>query len=330
VAAEPAPKVSVVIPTYGKSELLAATLASLDGQTYPAGLTEVVVADDCSPDETQEVLRGLKPAYRLVGRRHDVNRGRAAARNTAIRAATGDLVLFLDDDMRADPKLVEEHVRFQTEHHGAVVIGNALTAPELGTSVVFAYMDTRGVHKLATGERSPARYFNTNDTSVPRQALLDAGLFDEAFLSYGFEDMDIGYRLEERAGLSFWYCASAIAYHIHHHTLEQFLSKRLEAARSTLPLLLEKHPGRARDLSVEVLLPRAASDSVGLRARKTVVQAVTAAPVEGAVSAVVARLRPGGFAFTLMEYLIACQYRRGLALGPVRPIASGATRPARD
>jgi GT2 family glycosyltransferase len=305
--------VSVVIPTFGKADLLSGTLAALGGQTYPADLMEVVVVDDRSPDGTAELLSRITPRFALKRFRHETNRGRAAARNTGIRGASGDLVVFLDDDMRAEPRLVEEHVRFHDSHPGAAVIGNALTAPELGRSNVFAYMDTRGVHKLRPGSRSPARYFLTNNSSVPREALLAAGLFDESFLSYGFEDMDVAYRLEREAGLLFWYCPSAVAYHIHHHTLDQFLSKRLESARSTLPRLVGKHPDKVSDLSLDLLLPPAAQDPASLRARKRIVRCLTAAPLERVARRIAPRACLGRAAYPVLDYLIACQYRRGLA-----------------
>jgi glycosyltransferase involved in cell wall biosynthesis len=308
-----APRVSVVIPTFDKADLLAATLDALDAQTYPRELTEVVVVDDHSPDRTEQLLNSLAPGFALRGLRHETNRGRAAARNTGVRAAKGDLVVFLDDDMRADRRLVEEHARFHATRERAAAIGKAVTAPDLGRSLALSYLDTRGVQKLAPGSRAPARYFLTNNSSVPRQALLDAGLFDESFRSYGFEDMDIAYRLERDAGLSFWYCAGAVAHHIHHHTLEQLLDKRLEAARTTLPRLLEKHPGRVADLSLEALLPPAPGDRFALRAMKTLVRVLTAAPLERSALAVAAAAAPGRAAYRLLDYLVACRYRRGLA-----------------
>lgn len=305
--------VSVVIPTFGKADLLSDTLTALGRQTYPPDLTEVVVVDDCSPDRTTEMLSGLTTRFVLKRLRHDANRGRAAARNSGIRGASGELVVFLDDDMRADPRLIEEHVSFHGSHRSAAVIGNALTAPELGRSNVFAYLDTRGVHKLRPGSRSPARYFLTNNSSVPREALISAGLFDESFLSYGFEDMDIAYRLERNAGLLFWYCADAVAYHMHHHTLDQLLSKRLESARTTLPHLIGKHPDRVGDLSLDLLLPPSVRDTASLRARKLLFRALAAPPLERAARAAAPCACLGRLAYPVLDYLIACQYRRGLA-----------------
>jgi glycosyltransferase involved in cell wall biosynthesis len=310
--------VSIVVPTYRKKELLACTLNSLCAQTYPHDLFEAVVVDDCSADGTSEFLRGLRTPYRITALRHDANRGRAAARNTGIRAAEGELVVFLDDDMRTDPRFLACHVRFHDAHPNAAAIGNAVTAPELGDSLLFRYIDSRGVHKLRPGARSPARYFVTNNASVPRQALLDAGLFDETFRSYGFEDTELAFRLEERAGVSFWYLEDALAQHIHHHSIDQFLEKRRIAARSSLSYLLEKHPSRARDLSVEALLPPSPADRAGLRMRKLLASALMARPLVALARRLIGADWLGPAVYPLFDYLIAAEYRRGLGETPLQ------------
>jgi glycosyltransferase involved in cell wall biosynthesis len=304
--------VSIVVPTYRKKELLASTLNALCSQTYPHDLIEVVVVDDCSEDGTGEFLADLDTPFRLEPVRHEVNKGRAAARNTGILAAGGEIVVFLDDDMRADPRLVASHMRFHDTRPNAAAIGNALTAPELGDSLLFRYMDTRGVHKLASGDRSPARYFVTNNASVPRSALLEAGLFDEAFRSYGFEDTELAFRLEDQLGLSFWYLGDAIAHHIHHHTIDQFLEKRLIAARTSLPQLLKMHPGRARDLAIAELLPPSPDDGGWVRLRKLLLSLATAGALERAGRRLVSLRWLGPASYPLFDYLIAATYRRGL------------------
>jgi glycosyltransferase involved in cell wall biosynthesis len=81
-------KVSVVVPTFGRASLLADTLRSVEAQSHQP--SEVIVVDDCSPDPISV------PHARVV--RHARNLGAGAARNTGLAHATGDLVLFLDDD----------------------------------------------------------------------------------------------------------------------------------------------------------------------------------------------------------------------------------------
>ncbi len=304
--------VSVVMPTFRKKELLASTLNALCSQTYPTELMEVVVADDCSLDGTRDFLQGLDTPYSLVCVSHEENKGRAAARNSAIRRATGELVVFLDDDMRAEPRLVAAHVVAHARHPGSVVIGNALTAPELGNSNALRYLDTRGVHKLPPDACVPARYFLTNNSSVSRKALLDVGLFDETFRNYGFEDTELAFRLEREAGLAFHYCPEAVAYHIHFHSLDQLLEKRYESARGSLRHLLRKHPDRARELSVDLLSPAVGGESASARLRRAAVLVALSGPSVAAARAIAEGPFMGGLTHRAIDLLIADAYRRGL------------------
>lgn len=89
------PDVSVIVPTYGRKDLIAPALAGALGQEDVE--VEVIVVDDCSPDGTAEALRELAvPGLRVL--RHDVNRRQAAARNSGIAEARGEWVAMLDDD----------------------------------------------------------------------------------------------------------------------------------------------------------------------------------------------------------------------------------------
>ncbi|MFH1690130.1 MAG: glycosyltransferase [Candidatus Eisenbacteria bacterium] len=310
---EPGSSVSVIIPTFRKRAFLEPTLSSLATQTYPAGLTEVVVVDDCSDDGSFRHLQSLVTPYSLVPIRHEVNKGRAAARNTAIRAATGDLVVFVDDDMRCEPDFLEQHVRFHDANPDAVAIGSAITAPELGHRTVFSYLDEMGVHRLSPGSVSPARYFVTNNASVERRHLLDVGLLDETFTRYGFEDTELAFRLEDDAGLRFMYCAAAVAYHLHDQTLGDVLEKRIDSAGPLLRLLA-KHPHRAHELSADLLLPPAPGDPVNLRLRKLLVAMATNRVFYTLVRSLAGAMWLRGLSRDVMVYLIACQYRRGLRL----------------
>src|SRR5258707_10281865 len=89
---------SVVIPTYNRCASLRRLLDALARQTLSADRFEVIVVDDGSSDGTRELLRTLKTPYALVSIEQP-NQGPGAARNRGVRAASGDLILFLDDDV---------------------------------------------------------------------------------------------------------------------------------------------------------------------------------------------------------------------------------------
>ncbi len=309
----PARSVSVIIPTYNRLSFLRETLGALSEQTYPAALVQVVVVDDCSRDETSAFIDGAETPFELSAVHHMTNKGRAAARNTGIRKAGGDLVIFIDDDMRSEVDLIERHVAFQESHGASMVIGSALQAPELGTSTVYAYLDRMGVHKLESGSRAPARYFVTNNSSVPRKALLDVGLFDESFTNYGFEDTEIAFRLEDRLGLPTWYCSDAVAFHLHAQTLDDILAKREEAVRP-LRRLLQLHPERASELSIDLLMPPVGGDSLSVRSKKFLILLATNPLGYVLIQAAARRIYLGPLSLPALTYLIACRYRRALTL----------------
>lgn len=87
------PRISVIIPTYGRPRFLDEALTSVVSQSYSAH--EIIVVDDCSP-EPIELPTHLRGQVQLI--RHVRNQGAGAARNTGLAHATGDFVIFLDDD----------------------------------------------------------------------------------------------------------------------------------------------------------------------------------------------------------------------------------------
>jgi len=89
------PHVSVIIPTFDRAHCLRAAIESVLAQRYRD--FELIVVDDGSSDATPQLLAAIEDK-RLRVVRHDRNRGAAAARNTGIRAAQGELIAFLDSD----------------------------------------------------------------------------------------------------------------------------------------------------------------------------------------------------------------------------------------
>lgn len=89
------PVVSVIIPTYNRAEILPRAIDSILEQSFRD--LEVIVVDDYSKDKTQAVVNSYSSA-RLEYIQHERNKGANAARNTGIRAATGEYIAFLDDD----------------------------------------------------------------------------------------------------------------------------------------------------------------------------------------------------------------------------------------
>jgi len=247
-------ELTVVIPTHGKRPLLQATLTALAAQDLEPESWNVVVVDDASPDDTPMFLEEEAGRWgaRLRVVRPDANVGRARARNMGAAAADGAWILFMDDDVVAPAGLLSAHLNAVAGAADRGTIGRVVTAPAVVDAPHFHYIDTRGVAKVAGGE-VPARYLVTQNTAVPRRIFEIVGGFDEAFLAYGFEDMDLGYRLEN-AGVVFHALAEPVPEHVHHHSFEAWLDKKRECGHGPLQRIAENHPERIADLRLELIL----------------------------------------------------------------------------
>lgn len=101
--------VSVVIPTFNRAKFITRALNSVLEQTYQH--LEVIIVDDCSTDNTKEVVDGISDR-RIQYLEHTETKGGASARNTGIKAAKGEFIAFLDSDDIWDHKKIESQVNF--------------------------------------------------------------------------------------------------------------------------------------------------------------------------------------------------------------------------
>lgn len=236
-------RLSVIVPAYNDADNLRAALTRLADQTLPHNAYEVVVVDDGSTDATPDVIAsaaGAPAPIRSV--RLDPNGGRAAARNAGIRVARAPLVVFVDSDVLVGRDFLERHADIHT----------SAGRPLLGRGPVVA-IPTRTVPARPPMTRVSTAYLDTANASVPRQALVDAGLFDEGFRLYGWEDFDLGMRLKAR-GLPRVFSAAAVAFHVvpppTPESFDRYLLKEEERAR-TARYLLRKHPGLSTRLLIQ-------------------------------------------------------------------------------
>ncbi|MDN4173230.1 glycosyltransferase family 2 protein [Nocardioides sp. SOB77] len=231
---EPRLSVSVVVPAYRAEALLPTVLAGLAGQTYPAHLLEVVVAND-GPDDL--ALPEVRPERtRIV--RVDSGWGRANACHTGALASDGDVLHWLDADMLVEREHVEAQLRWHHVVDHAVVLGHKWfvdPAPVLaaGPDAVRSAVADGSVARCFDGQPREGHdwveqvYARTDDlraagpralrTHVGATASLHRTLYDAAggmdtSLVLG-EDIDLGHRLAE-AGAVFVPDRSARSWHL--------------------------------------------------------------------------------------------------------------------
>jgi glycosyltransferase involved in cell wall biosynthesis len=213
--------------------MLLKALDALFHQTLPVDDYEVVLIDDGSSDGTRAAVEALQPPCKFTYAYQD-NSGLAKGRNHGIRKASGDVILFMDDDTVAHPDLLKEHVEWHEKYPRHVIRGWVNHTEDVT-------QQTRPKFTMADISTS---FFWTSNVSVSRQALLDAGLFDEAFKEYGWEDLELGMRLKA-LGLRKKNNNRAIVYHLKPHWKSQDVPRMVRQAQAkarTAVIFLKKHP----------------------------------------------------------------------------------------
>jgi glycosyltransferase involved in cell wall biosynthesis len=198
-----APFLSAIVCTRDRAEHLRHALESLCPQTLGRDAFEVVVVDDGSTDATREVALSFSSRLPV---RYSFQRdaGLPSARNHGVFMSRGEVLLFLDDDAVADPRLLEVHAeahrRFPELEVG--VLGSTRLAPALAGDPVMRFVaDTWGFPiayaGLEGGEALDFTYFAGGGTSCKRSLLLARGVFNPA-LRLGCDDVELGFRLSKR------------------------------------------------------------------------------------------------------------------------------------
>ena len=235
-------KVSVVIPTLNRADLVAKTIDRIENQTVSTDLYEVLVVDNSSTDHTRQVLHQKAAAYPNLRVHVQTKRGAAATRNVGIREADGEIVLFIDDDIFAEPNLIESHLNYHQGNPGAAIIGGVTAPWDDVTDPFLRYLRDKRIlnpYSIKTGPMDFS-YYHTGNVSTPRKTLCDAGGFNEEFCIYGMEDIELGYRLE-KLGCKMVAGPEARALHQYTPTYRQFID-RCEQAGFSLGKMLDLHP----------------------------------------------------------------------------------------
>lgn len=228
---------SVVIPTFNRAEILGKTLRALavqspwPGQASDGSAYEVIVVDDGSSDATEETVRNLAQGYPAALRYfRQSNQKQGAARNRGARRASGDCLVFLGDDTVPVPDFLLRHRESQARAQGDVaVIGYTPWAEDYPRTRFMEYIGERGwqfgFSLIEDPENVPFNFFYTSNLSLPRRLFLQAGGFDEAFKEYGWEDVELSFRLC-RQGLRIVYNPLAVAHHHHPTSVRSFVRRQ--------------------------------------------------------------------------------------------------------
>jgi GT2 family glycosyltransferase len=244
-------RVSVIVTTFNRRPVLLRTLDALVAQTWND--FEVIVVDDGSRDDTWTELQRWRDAHPgALGLKMftQQNTGQGIARNNGLEHADGELVLFIGDDIIPDPDFVEQHVRRHRELGVpcAVVGYTDWERSAMQVTPLLEYVNEAGhqfgYRYMKDGDDVPYTCFYTSNVSLPRE-ILGPRPFDPEFRTYGWEDVEVGYRLNKR-GLRIVYNRQARARHLHPMDLGDFYRRQIKVGGG-IGKIYAMHPELASD-----------------------------------------------------------------------------------
>jgi glycosyltransferase involved in cell wall biosynthesis len=226
------PTVSVILPTYNRAHIVGRAIQSVLDQTYRD--FELIVVDDGSADNTEEMVKGFNdPRIRYI--RHEMNKGGAAARNTGIEAAQGEYIAFQDSDDEWLSEKLEKQMRiFEKAPAQVGVVYTGFYAIKGDQKTYIPRPNVKIKEGNIHNELLRGNFVTTQAAVVRRECFERTGIFDERLPR--FQDWELFIRISK--------------YYIFNYVDEPLLnaffsldsiSANQDALLKAFKLILEKH-----------------------------------------------------------------------------------------
>ena len=222
------PRISVVVCTYNGSKTIRDCMEGLLAVEYPD--FEVIVVNDGSTDGTAEIVREY--GFRVITTK---NHGLSSARNTGMKAASGEIVAYLDDDAYPDPDwLTYLAAAFMNSRHAA--IGGPNIPPKGDGPIAECVANAPGgpVHVLLSDLE--AEHIPGCNMAFRKTALQEISGFDPAFRAAG-DDVDVCWRLQEK-GFTLGFSPAAMVWHHRRNSVVAYWKQQVGYGKAEA--LLEK------------------------------------------------------------------------------------------
>lgn len=237
------PTVSIILVNLNGRHHFEQLFASLRALDYPSDLLDIVVVDNASVDGSVQWLDQEAPEVRCIQCRQ--NHGFAGGVNVGVEASQGEVLAFLNTDMRVEPMWLRELVA--PISMGEAECTSSLTLSWNGKVVNFggSAMNFHGIGwQVGMDDPDIDRYRKSGDSlfacggamAILRKVYEDSGRFDEDFFAY-YEDVDLGFRLWV-LGYRVLYVPSSVAYHHHMSTSRRIGVHKIRLLQMRNPLWL--------------------------------------------------------------------------------------------
>jgi len=236
---------SVIIPTYNRPLALKRTVSSILSLNISSEF-EIIIVNDYpeAPVTSFEDNR-----IRII--ENETNLGRSRSRNAGALAAKGNILFFIDDDIEVKENLFDKYIN-EFEKGFSAIFSNVINVRTDGKySFLNEFLNTRGANKQNIGDVVKSNYFTTAFCSVKKDFFNKIGGFDENFSGYGWEDPEMGLRIEKSCGKISFLKTDKI-YHYHDKSVEEWIGQ-IENSGRNLEYLIKKHPQFKKNIRYNLL-----------------------------------------------------------------------------
>ena len=228
------PEVSVIIPIYNGEQDLPGLIERLIAQTYPAQQVEYLLVDNGSRDRTPQILLEAADKFAAKGltfkalSETDIQSA-YAARNTGIRAATGEFLAFTDADCYPQPDWLTALMQPFADDTVGLVAGEVTAFPPV--TLLERYAERKHVmSQQDTLNHKFCPYGQTANLGIRLKALAEVGLFRPYLTTGG--DADICWRVQREGSWKIHYASDATVQHRHRQTLKDLRAQWYRYGRS--------------------------------------------------------------------------------------------------
>ena len=234
------PKISIVIGSFNQCDILKIVLPMYETVQTSFDLFEVIIVDSSSTDGTDEFLKSYKPRFNFTYKIQE-NMGKAIARNNAMKLAKGEILLITDSDMIPDKTFIQGHIDAHNESNEPCCFqGLAWNLASLERPLNL----DNATPQVATFPKHMSRlgwyYFLTGNVSLPKALFEKEGGFNSLFVGYGWEDLELGYRLSQQK-IPLYYLKTSVNYHYHVISKDDEIQRNIKKGESAT-LFLKLHP----------------------------------------------------------------------------------------
>lgn len=234
---------SVVIGSFNQSKQLKKVIEGYISQKATISF-EVVIVDSYSSDATSDMIAKFDTSslpFDLIFIQRDNPSGKAEARNIGVSMAKSELVVITDADMIPDSNFVQAHYRAHKSSKSPCCFeGLAYNLDSYDWPLKNVPEKTQVPRKYKNGDRLEWYYFLTGNISFPKNIFrLEKG-FSHDFKSYGWEDLELGYRMKKR-NIPLFYLTDAINFHYHVISPQDVVDRKYLMGQSA-QIFVKKHP----------------------------------------------------------------------------------------